>query len=98
MTGLILIIGGNIVLAIAGQGFDIWTTERNLSSPGGIEYNPIVKWSLKTFGSIYAIKLLYFVPIIFGFLFSTVGGMLAIEMTAFFGFMAGWLNVRHWNV
>lgn len=93
-----VVILGMLGLAIAAQSFDVWTTNRNLSGTGGVEYNPIVKWSLTHFGSVWAVKLLFVIMALVALMVSERALMIALEMFTAFGLAAGWLNVRHWNV
>lgn len=93
-----LLIVGMIVLAIAAQLFDVCTTMRNLSGTGGVEYNPIVKWSLDHLGSIWSIKLIFVGVVLAAWVISQEAMIVSLEIFALFGLAAGWLNTRHWNV
>ncbi len=91
-----LVVVLSVALCIAAQAFDTWTTAENLAG-GGTEYNPVVKWSIHTFGAIWGVKVLLLVPAAVLFLFNIEAGIAVMLIFALAGLVAGWLNIRHWT-
>lgn len=92
MIGVILA----ILMAIAAQVFDVWTTNRNLRA-GGAEYNPALRWSIATFGSVWPVKVILVLVVVFTWGISVDAGFLVTQLFAMYGWAAGWMNIRHWS-